>query len=128
MDDIYRETCVADYTAIRYTHLLAKRSVTKEKLASWLETVCCILDQHTMPWLEKAAPLTEELGKLKDEKISETIISLQNNVIKKQEDSLRSVQTTVETGMKSYASVVSKSCSNEFTLKRIQTVARKVAA
>ena len=81
-----------------------KWSVTKEKLATWLETVCCILDHHAMSWLDKAVPLAEELGKLKVEKIceQETIINLLNKVIEKQEDSLRSVQnadqTTVESG------------------------------
>ena len=113
-DEICRETFVPHYTDIRFDYLLAKRSITKEKLATWLETVCCILDQYAIPWLEKTAPFPEEIGKLKDEKISdqETIINLQNKVIEKQEESLKSVQsavqTTVETEMKSYASAVSK--------------------
>ena len=55
------------YTDIHSTNLLAKLSVTKTKLATWLETVCCILDQYAMPWLEKAALLVEEIGKLKVE-------------------------------------------------------------
>ena len=125
-DQICRETFVPHYTDIRFDYLLAKRSITKEKLATWLETVCCILDQYAIPWLEKTAPFPEELGKLKDEKISdqETIINLQNKVIEKQEESLKSVQsavqTTVETEMKSYSSAVSKSCSEAFAPKRIQ--------
>ena len=52
-------------------------------------------------------------------------------MIEKQEESLKSVQsavqTTVETEMKSYASAVSKSCSEAFAPKRIQTVVRKIA-
>ena len=132
-DEICRETFVPHYTDIRFDYLLAKRSITKEKLATWLETVCCILDQYAIPWLEKTAPFPEEIGKLKDEKISdqETIINLQNKVIEKQEESLKSVQsavqTTVETEMKSYASAVSKSCSEAFAPKLIQTVVRKIA-
>ena len=122
------------YSDIRTINLLSKRSLTREKLANWLEVVCCILDQHAIPWLEKASPLTEELGKLKDDKISdqEKIINLQNKVIEKQEESLKSVQdavqTTVETSMKSYASAVSSSCSEAFAPKRIHTVVRKVVA
>ena len=80
LDDICLETSLPDYTDIRSAHLLAKGSVTSEKLVTWLETVFCNLDQYAMPWLEKAAPLAEELGKLKDENISdrdqETIINL----------------------------------------------------
>ena len=70
-DDISREIGVPQYCDIRSAHLLAKRSVTKEKLAAWLETACCVLDQFAIPWLEKAAPLAQELGDLKDEKISD---------------------------------------------------------
>ena len=72
-----------DYLCIRIDNLLAKRSVTKEKLASCLETVCCILDQHAVPWLEKAASLPEDISVLKKEKITdqERIITLQNQFI-----------------------------------------------
>ena len=65
-------------TDIRIDNLLVKRSTTKEKLAVWLETVCCILDQHAIPWLEKAAPLSDEVEKLKSENIADqkTVISL----------------------------------------------------
>ena len=132
-DEICSKTGVPEYTDIRLAHLVAKRSVTKETLASWLETVCYVLDQFAVPWLEKAAPLVEELADLKNEKISdqETIINLQTKVIEKQEECLESVrhavQSTVETEMKSYASAVSKSCSNVLTPKRIHNVVRKVA-
>ena len=34
LDDICRETCVPEYTDICSAYLLAKRSVTKEKLAT----------------------------------------------------------------------------------------------
>ena len=75
--DICEEIFVPQFSDIRSVSLLSKRSVTKEKLACWLETVYCIFDQYAIPWLEKAAPLTKELGKFKDEKISdqETIIN-----------------------------------------------------
>ena len=118
-------------------HLLAKRSVTKEKLASWLETVCCILDQHAVPWLEKAASLPEDISVLKNEKITdqERIITLQNQLIIQQQDQLKSVQEivqttvhdSVKTEMKTYASTVSKSCTSAFAPKKLQSVVRKVA-
>ena len=132
-DEICEKTGVPEYTDIRCAHLVAKRSVTKDTLASWLETVCYVLDQFAVPWLEKAAPLVKELADLKNDKIAdqETIINLQAKVIEKQEERLDSVrhavQSTVETEMKSYASAVSKSCSNALTPKRIHNVVRKVA-
>ena len=98
-----------------------------------LLAVCCILDQYAIPLLEKAAPLAKELGAMKEEKIADqmTFMNLQNKVIVKQDESLKSVQnafqTTVKTGMQSYATAVSTSCSDAFAPKRIQTVVRKVA-
>ena len=71
LDNIHQDICVPDYTNIRILidNLLAKRRTTKEKLAVWIETMCCILDQYAIPWLEKAAPLSDEVEKLKSEKI-----------------------------------------------------------
>ena len=99
--------------------MLAKRSVTEEKLASWLETVCCILD--AVSWLEKAALLPDDICVLKSEKITdqERIITLQNQLIIQQQDQLKSVQeivqttvhNSVKTEMKTYAFTVSKSCT-----------------
>ena len=79
--------------------MLAKRKTTKEKLAVWLETVCCILDQYVIPWLEKAAPLSDEVEKLNSEKIDDqkTVISLQNKLIEAHEKNVESVQNVVET-------------------------------
>ena len=68
-----------------------KRSVTKDKLETWMETVCCILDQYAIPWVKMIAPFPGELGKLKNERISdqEMIINLQNKVFEKQEEGLK---------------------------------------
>ena len=127
--DICFETCVPEYTDIRLTNLLAKRSVTKEKLASWLETVCFILDQYAIPGLDKATLLSDEVESLKNEKISDqrSIISLQGQLIDKHEDNVKSVQsaiqTTVETEMKTYASAVTRSCSS----RKIEGAVKKVA-
>ena len=114
--------------------MLAKRTTTKEKLAVWLETVCCILDQYAIPWLEKAAPLSDEVEKLKSEKIADqkTVISLQNKLIEAHEKNVESVQnvvkTTVETEMTNYASAVTKSCSSALAPRKIATAVKKVTA
>ena len=47
---------------------LNKRSVTKEKLSGWLETVCYILDSFSVPLLETAVPILERTGELHEEK------------------------------------------------------------
>ena len=87
LDEICEEINVGsdNYRNIRSCYLMNKRSVTKEKLCDWLETVCCILDQFSIPWLNIATPLAEEVQTLKDEKIADqkTIIDLQNNMIDK---------------------------------------------
>ena len=95
--DICMETCVPEYSDIRLKNLLAKRSVTKEKLASWLETVCCILDEYAISGLDEAALVSEEVESLKNEKISDerSIISLQSQLTEKHEDGVKSVQSKV---------------------------------
>ena len=137
------------YVAARY--LGNSRHVTKEKLAGWLETVAHILDQYCIPWLQKAAPLAEEVrqlrsdvGSLKAENADyqKRIIDLQNQLIVKQEEQLTSVKSTVEaemktysaavketvgTEMKTYSSAVSKSCSAALAPKKLQTAVKKVA-
>ena len=80
--------------------------------------MCCILDQYAIPWFEKAAPLSDEVEKLKSEKIADqkTVISRQNKLIEAHEKNVESVQnvvkTTVETEMKTYAPAMTKSCSS----------------
>ena len=97
--DICLETCVSEYSDIRLTNLLAKRNVTKEKLASWLETVCFSFDQYAITCLDKAVLMSEEVESLKNEKISEkrSIVSLQGQLIEKHEDSVKSVQSVIQT-------------------------------
>ena len=107
--------------------------MTNGKLATWLETVCCILDQYAIPGLNKAALFSEELESLTNEKIADqrSIISLQGLLIEKHENSLNSVQstfqTTVETEMKTYALAVTRSCSSALPPKKIEAAVKKVA-
>ena len=106
------------------------------------------MDQYCIPWLQKAAPLAEDIRTLKSENDSlkaedsayqKRIIEL---VIEKQDEQLRSVKTIIEAEMKSYSSAVkstvkselesfsaavSKSCSSAFAPKKLQAVVQKVA-
>ena len=136
------------YVANRY--FKNSKTITKEKLGVWLESVCHILDQYSLPWLQKAAPLAEEtralrgeVQTLKAENISyqKRIIELQNKLIESQEKQLNSVKSIVEAEMKSYStavkstvqeemqsysSAVAKTCSTAFAPKKLQAAVRKV--
>ncbi len=130
-DSIFDEMCqdlnISENTGVRASNL-GKRSVTKEKLITWLETVCCILDSYAIPLLELGEPLLERIGKLQEEKISdqESIIKLQSKLIEKSEENFSAVKSTVETEMKSYASATAKNCSAVFHSKRLQAVVKNV--
>ena len=84
---------------------LNKRSVTKEKLIKWLETVCFILDSHAVPLLQNALPVVERIDELREEKIEDqsAIIKLQQDLIMKGNDEMKAVKTAVQQEMKSYS-------------------------
>ena len=48
---------------------MAKKTVTRDKLISWLETICCILDSFALPLLDCGTGMIVDYQKLKDEKI-----------------------------------------------------------
>jgi hypothetical protein len=108
---------------------LNKRSVTKEKLSGWLETVCYILDSFSVPLLETAVPIVECIGELQEEKIDDQarILELQRDLIVRRDTELKAVQNTVQTEMKSYSSVLAKNCSAALAPKKIEAAVRKVA-
>ena len=132
-DEIRQEIGVDQFEEIRAEYFQGKRGITKEKLISWLETVCCILDNFAVPLLEKGVDLFDNVEKFKDEKIEDqkSIIELQQKLILKKEEELITVQTTVQNTvqaeMKTYSSVVSKSCNAALASKKIQAAVRKVA-
>ena len=126
-DEITKEICGSSnhiYLANRYFG--NRKSVTKEKLGMWLETVCHILNEYCIPWLQRA---DDDIQKLNNEKLVDQtkIIDLQNQLIEKQEEQLSAVKTTVATEMKSYSSAVMKSCNTALAPKKIQAAVMKVA-
>ncbi len=131
-DSVFQDMCndlnVTDHHSIQACNL-NKRSVTKDKLVGWLETVCYILDSFSVPLLQNAVPFVERIGELQEDKIQDqaTILELQREVIMKREQELKAVQTTVEKEMKSYSSAVAKSCSAALSTKKIESAVRKVA-
>ena len=131
-DSIFNEMCsemgISDFQNVRDVYL-NKRNITKDKLISWLETVCFILDTYSVPLLKNAVTVAERADDLKEEKISDqkSIIELQQKLIEKKDAELNNVQKTVQTEMKTYSSVVSKSCAAVFSPKKIGEERRLLA-
>ena len=107
---------------------LDKRNITKDKLIRWLETVCFILDSNAVPLLHAAdQEATKRVNELREEKIADqdTIIKLQQKLLEKSDENFDSVKTTVQQELKSYSSVVSKSCSTALSSKKLIAVVKK---
>jgi hypothetical protein len=69
------------YIASRY--FKNKKGITKEKLDEWLETVCHLLDELCLPWIQRA---DDDIQTLNYEKLADQrkVIDLQNQLIVKQ--------------------------------------------
>jgi len=126
-DEISKEVCNAnDHIYIASRYFKNKKGITKEKLGEWLETVCHLLDEFCLPWLQRA---DDDIQTLNCEKLADQrkVIDLQNQLIVKQEEQLSAVKTTVTTEMKTYSAAVSKSCTAALAPKKIQAAVMKVA-
>jgi hypothetical protein len=108
----------------------------KKQLSGYLETMCCLVDKYVIPELNKNVNEVDQLRDndfrsqvdyLKREKISdqETIIDLQSKLIDSKNEQLKSVKTTIQTEMKSYANVVEK--SGAISDKKIVTAIEKLS-
>ena len=95
--------------------ILNRRGVTKEKLCTWLESMLTILNNNALLLLQKTVPKADRCETLEAEKIKDqnTIIKLQNEVIKKKEVEINSMRETMQNTeqITSYATVLSKSCA-----------------
>ncbi len=130
-DSVFGEMCqemgIENHQDIRAANM-GKRSITKDKLMGWLETVCYVLDSYAVPLLEKGIDLEDRIGTLQSEKIvdQDSIIKLQGKLIEKKDDELSSVKCTVQSEMKMYSSAVTKSCGEALAPKKIQAAVRSV--
>ena len=113
-DSICSEMCeklnVQNYEDIRAVNM-AKKTVTRDMLVDWLDTVCCVLNSFAVHLLESArTTMSADYQNLKDEKITnqKSIIVLQNKLIEKNEAAITSIQTTVKNEIKSYSAAVTK--------------------
>ena len=139
-DSIAAEICVATGT-VNVTELgfekLNKRNVTKEKVCQWLATICDLF-VSAVPVLQSTSTLSDEICKMKDEKIADSgaIIDLQKKLIEKQEElqdkltvkkeeDLGAVKSVVQSEMKTYSSLLKNTCSNAFAPKKIHAAVKQ---
>ena len=129
--EMYKELNRDNFDIIRQCHL-NKRSVPKEKLAEWLETVCYILDSFSIPLLKNAVSTIDRNAKrideLQKEKIDDQkkIIHLNEKVMEKKSAELNEVKSAVKTEMKSFSSIVKKNCPPTLTRKTIEAAVKSV--
>ena len=126
--EMREELNITDDQHVR-AYYMAKKTVTRDKLISWVETLNCILDSYVISLLAGGVEMQAEYQKLKDEKIKdqESIISLQKKLIEKSDEEMSSIKTTVKTELKSYSSVVSQSCKAALAQKKIEAAVKKVS-
>ena len=126
-DSVFIEICDelkkrVDHRMIANQYFRNIKTVTKEKLGVWLETVAHILDQYCIPWLQKAATLAEEAHNLRmkvadlkaeNSDYQKQIIQLQNQLVEMQDKQLKSVAAAVKTEKKSYSSALQSTARSE---------------
>ena len=127
--DMYQELNIGYESVIKQSHL-NKRTLPKEKLAEWLETVCFILDSYSIPLLKNAVSTIDNnvkrIDELQSEKIDDQkkIIQLNEKVAEKKSAELNEVKSTVQTEMKSYSAIVKKNCPPILTRKTIEAAVK----
>jgi hypothetical protein len=110
--------------------VMARKGINKDKLCVWLETACGILNLFCTPALGCAQ---KRIDHLTEELIShqKTIIDLQEKLIEKKDEELgavkTAVQTTVQSEMNSYSSVLRKTCNEALAPRRMQAAMKSVA-
>ena len=133
-DEIAKETGVFKHEQISTSALISKRHITKNMLARWLDSVCNLMNYFAVPRLQEAMKRNDE----QTQEIIESkkaIIDLQAKVIHNKEEELAklksavkdelksvqgTVQETVQSEIKSYSSVLTKTCSAALSEKKIQ--------
>ena len=134
-DSVFREMSkelnIGNDCIIKQAHL-NKRTVPKEKLAEWLETVCYILDSFSVPLLKNAVSSIDRSAKrideLQKEKIDDQnkIIQLKDEVLERKSVVLNEVKSTVQTEVKSFSSIVKKNCPPTLSKKTVEAAVKSV--
>lgn len=136
-DEIMKETGVFKHEQIS-SNALGKRHITKDMLARWLDNVCNLMNYFAVPRLQEAMKrIDEQTQEIIESK--KMIIDLQAKVIQNKEEELANlksavkeelksvqgtVQETVQSQIKSYSSVLTKTCSAALSEKKIQAAVK----
>ena len=126
LTEICQEIGVKENSNIRASNILNRRSVTKEKLSEWLESLCFVLDSFGAPHMQGAVERIEQLTseRLKDQ---DKIIALQQQLLEKRDGELTSLTTAVQSEMQSYSSALTKTCAAALAPKKIRAAVQSVA-
>ena len=108
-------------------NVLMKPSISKAQMSEWLFTAIYVLDHCSNPLLSYA---DRDLKTLKDEKIDDQkkIIELQDRLIGKKEEELKSMKTAVKSELQSYSSVLQKSCVDALEPRKIAAAVVKTVS
>ncbi len=118
---------------------LNKRSVTKERLCEWIETLCYTLNKFASAHLQMAVERIDNIIINSDLlKEQQKVIDLQTQLLEKREDEIKllkesvqkevkTVQGVVESEMKSYSAALSKTCASALAPRKICAAVKTVA-
>ena len=126
---------------------LNQRSVPRERLSEWLETMCWILNNYCGPLLQSASETADDNRMFRKEKIPDAtkIIDLQEKLLSKQEEDMAKindlqeklalkkdeeigiVKSAAQKEMKTFSSLLKNTCKNAFAPKKIQAAVKRVA-
>ena len=135
IEDLCEVVNVEQYGELTATKLKGAKGLTKEQLSGYLATVCRLLGKFVKTQLMKDEDLKDDMGawkreadRLKDEKLADqtTIIELQGKLIQSKEEQLKSVETTIQTELKTYSAVLEK--SGIIAEKKIAAAIKKIPA
>ena len=140
LNDLLTDMCVVSgvqtYKELTPSNL-NKRGVTKERLCQWACAFAYMMDQFANPHLQMAV---ERLDKINSELLSEkkNVINLQAQLIEKRDEELvllksavaeevKSVQSVVETELKSYSSALTKTCTAALAPQKLRAAVKSVS-
>ena len=108
-------------------NVLMKPSISGAQMSEWLFTAIYVLDHCSNPLLSYA---DRDVKTLKDEKIvdQKKIIELQDRLIGKKEEELKSMKTAVKSELQSYSSVLQKSCVDALEPRKIAAAVVKTVS
>ena len=133
MGKITKSIGVESYDQISHSMLSKRGLISKNTLCTWLDQICALLNECCIPLEECTLPVYEECEELNIDKIKDQskIIELQEELISKKEEEFKtvtdSVESTVKSEIKNYASAVTKTCAAALAPKKLTAAIKTVS-